>query len=182
MEKVLILNGSPRMKGNTRTALKFIAEEINPHRYAVEFIDIPKHKVSDCIACDTCKTNGGFCFAQDDTNMLVEKFCDADIVILGSPVYWWGITGNTKSLIDKLYSKTGTGKLERKGKKFGMVAVGAAELEDPEFKIISSQFKCICDYLGWELIVDESISAGAPGDVEKEEKVINRMREIGKSL
>ncbi|MGL5723983.1 flavodoxin family protein [Cetobacterium sp.] len=60
----------------------------------VEFIDVTKFNVAGCIACDSCKRNGGKCFMKDNTNELVQKIVDADTLIFGSPVYWWGISAH----------------------------------------------------------------------------------------
>ncbi|MDD4367310.1 MAG: flavodoxin family protein, partial [Eubacteriales bacterium] len=106
--KVLIFNGSPRLNGNTRTALVALKEEIE-HKMPdaeTELIDADRKNVSGCINCDACKHNGGECVQEDDTVEIIQKIYDAEILIFGSPVYWWGITAKLKLIIDKMYSKS----------------------------------------------------------------------------
>lgn len=178
--KTLILNGSPR-KGNTLLALEAIKEGIEKNvQGEVELLDITKYKVAGCIACDYCRKNEGNCLTKDDGQMLAEKILEADIVIFGSPVYWWGISAQLKLVIDRMYMKGESGLVREK--KVGIVAVGAAELDDPEYEIISKQFKCICDYLGWELVIDESISAATPGDLEKDIEKLEYLKTLYKKF
>lgn len=81
--KVLILNGSPRMKGNTKAALSAVAdgirEGLKPEE--LEIYDVSKHKLSACLACDGCKRNGGTCVQPDDTAELIQKIM--------MPTFWY---------------------------------------------------------------------------------------------
>lgn len=178
--KTLILNGSPR-KGNTLVALEAIKEGIEKNiQGGVELLDVTKYKINGCFGCEHCKMINGICVTKDDAVMLVEKIVTADTIIFGSPVYWWGITAQLKLLIDRMYMRAPNG--IGKNKKIGIVAVGAAELDDPEYEIISKQFKCICDYLGWELVIDESISAAIPGDLEKDTEKLEYLKTLYKKF
>ena len=180
--KVLLLNGSPRVNGNTKTALKAVAEGIVENcEFDVELIDVTKYDIKGCMGCDYCKKSGGVCVIKnDDAPALVEKIYEADVVIFGSPVYWWGITAQLKSLIDRIYCKNET--LNTLKKKIGVVAVGAAELSDREYELISGQFQCICEFLNWDLIIDESISAWAVGDLSKDEKKLFELKELWRKI
>lgn len=163
--KILMLNGSPRLTGNTRTALNEISEGIlsNISGAAVEMIDITKYKLSGCTNCDSCRKNGGRCVLPDDSMEIIEKIYDSDVVIMGTPVYYWGMTAQLKMVVDKLYSKND--QLQQQEKKLGIVAVGEADLDDREYGLISEQFGCICDYLGWELVFSNSVCAFEAGDL-----------------
>lgn len=178
--KIVILNGSARMKGNTRTALKAIESGIDTAAHEVEFIDVTKYKMSGCMGCDGCKKTGGICVIKDECIEIVEKAAGADMIIFGSPVYWWGISAQLKTVIDRMYMKNET--LGNTKKKIGVLAVGADELSGEQYDLISRQFKCICEYLGWELVFDQSISAAAIGDMEKQSEKMEELKDIGKAL
>ena len=101
--KVLLLNGSPRINGNTKTALKAAAEGIVENcEHDVELIDVSKYNVKGCMACESCKKTNGICVIEDDGRILAEKIYEADVVIFGSPVYWWGISSQLKTAIDRV--------------------------------------------------------------------------------
>ena len=181
--KVLMLNGSPRMKGNTRTALLTVKEgierELKPE--CLEFYDISRHKLSPCLACDGCQKNGGNCVQPEESAELIQKIYDADVVIFGTPVYWWGMSAQLKMAIDKLYSKDGLLK-QQGGKKIGLVTVGAADTEDPEYRLIEEQMTCICNHLNWKLAFSYGISAYNPGDLEKNEQALEVLKEAWGTL
>ena len=107
--------------------------------------------------------NGGSCIHRDDTNDIIQKVYDADAVILGTPVYYWGVSAQMKTVVDKFYSKDE--QFRQQKKKLGIVAVGAGALDDPEYTLITGQFECICKYLGWDLIFSRSVSASNVGDL-----------------
>lgn len=84
-------------------------------------------------------------------------------MIFGTPVYWWGMSAQLKMVVDKFYSQDA--QFQTMKKKVGVVAIGANELEDPQYRLIREQFSCIADYLGWELAFSLSYSAYEPGEI-----------------
>ena len=164
----LILNGSPRKNGNTSHALRAIEEGLK-RNHAVESLNVYDFTFRPCRNCDACKRNGGNCIQADDTVKIISKITDADLIIFGSPVYWWGISAQLKDVVDKFYSRDDESKPTlRTKKKIGIVACGADSLSNPEYKLISDQFHCIAEFLGWEVVLDESVSAAAADDLAKD--------------
>lgn len=88
--KVLLVNGSPREKGNTFTALSEIAMQLGKNGIESEIFWIGNKPVRGCIACGKCKEKGNCrCVFDDDvTNRVTEKMECADALIFGSPVYY----------------------------------------------------------------------------------------------
>ena len=175
--KVLILNGSPRKNGNTRTLLTALAGEAGKN-HQVELVDLQSQKISPCLGCDACRKNGGTCVQKDDAPALLQKVLEADCILFGSPVYWWGISAQLKLAIDRLYA----GGAAIKGKKIGVVAVGADGLDTPQYRLIREQFQCIAQYLDWEIRFSEAVSAYAPGEVAKDAALMERFRVLGRNL
>ncbi len=153
---VLIFNGSPRRNGNTHNALKDIEKSIAADSAAkIEFVDCADVKLSACSNCNACQSNGGKCIMPDDSDALMQKLADADVLVLGTPVYWWGMSAQTKMFVDKFYSKQ---ELFHTLKKKVMILVdGGDNFDNPEFKLISDQLHCICDYLGWDIVFDYAV-------------------------
>ena len=100
--KILVLNGSPR-KGNTLAAITAFTRGVSS-KHELEVVDTYKLKVSPCKGCGACQCYKG-CVAKDDSNMIVDKIVEADVVVFATPVYWWGITAQMKMVIDKCYCK-----------------------------------------------------------------------------
>jgi multimeric flavodoxin WrbA len=178
----LILNGSPRKNGNTSHALRAIADGL-ARNHAVESLNVYDYTFRPCRNCDACKRNGGNCIQADDTVRIINKITDADLVIFGSPVYWWGISAQLKDVVDKFYSRDDESvPTLRTKKKIGIVAVGAETVDDPEYKLISDQFHCIANFLGWEVVLDEAISAAAAGDLAKDAARLAALTETAAKL
>lgn len=177
--KTLIFNGSPR-QGNTTTAIEALKKGFeNIDDIQIEEIDASNVSVSPCIACDSCQ-NGEGCVYTDDTNPIMEKVLDADMIVFATPVYWWGITAQLKLIIDKFYSQSET--LKGLEKKVGIVAIGEAEQEDPQYTLIAEQFRCICNYLGWETVFCNTFTAGDVGDLAAMPKAIAELEGLWKRL
>lgn len=71
----------------------------------VELIDLKGKKIRYCLGCNTCQKNGGTCVYKDDMPEILEKMINADIIVLASPIYFYSITGQMKTFIDRCYSK-----------------------------------------------------------------------------
>lgn len=88
--KVLLINGSPRKEGNTYTALREAAGQLEKNGIEAEIFWLGVNPVRGCIACNCCKANADSrCVFDDDiTNRVIEKMEGCDALIIGAPVYW----------------------------------------------------------------------------------------------
>jgi len=166
--KVLILNGSPRKNGNTSTALEAVKRGIenNIKEAEVLTVDVCGLDISGCINCDSCKSNGGLCVTDSDSVKITQAIYDADVILVGTPVYWWGMTAQLKLVVDKMYSRSE--QFKQQDKKAGIVITGMADLSDPEYDLIKDQMKCICSHLGWQMIFSEAIVTAAEDTVRND--------------
>ena len=107
--KVLLINGSPRKKGNTFTALSEAAKTLEQQGIETEIVQIGVKPVRGCIACGQCKLkNLGRCVFDDDVcNRISDKLDDADALIVGSPVYYGQPNGSVLSLIQRMFFSAG---------------------------------------------------------------------------
>ena len=106
--KVLIINGSPRQKGNTSIALTEIAKQLEKLGIESETVWIGNKPVRGCIACNTCKNNPGACVFDDDVcNGISAKMNSSDALIVGSPVYWGQPNGAVLSIIQRAFYSNG---------------------------------------------------------------------------
>ena len=107
--KVLLINGSPRRKGNTFVALSEVASTLEKQGIEAEIVQIGVKPVRGCIACNQCKTKGlGRCVFDDDVcNRIGEMLDDADALIIGSPVYYGQPNGSVLSLMQRLFYSAG---------------------------------------------------------------------------
>ncbi|MBP3714339.1 MAG: flavodoxin family protein [Phocaeicola sp.] len=113
--KVLLINGSPRRKGNTFVALSEAAKTLEANGIETEIVQIGVKPVRGCIACGQCKAKqlGQCAFDDDICNRIAEKLDSIDALIVGSPVYYGQPNGSVLSLIQRLFYSAGE-KVENK--------------------------------------------------------------------
>lgn len=101
--KVLLINGSPRPKGNTFIALSEVASALSAEGIETEIVSIGAKAVQGCIACNKCYELGRCVFKDELYNRIREKLSDADGIIVGSPTYYAGPNGSLCALLDRLF-------------------------------------------------------------------------------
>lgn len=107
--KVLLINGSPRPKGNTFIALNETAKTLEKNGIETEIVQIGMKPIRSCIACGQCKAqNLGKCIFDDDIcNSISAKMASADGLIIGSPVYYGQPNGAILSLVQRMFYSAG---------------------------------------------------------------------------
>lgn len=103
--KVLLINGSPHLEGNTKIALDEMVKIFDEQKIDSEIINVGNQDIRGCIACGYCYKHGK-CAFNDIVNETLDKFKEADALVVATPVYYAGINGTLKSFLDRLfYSK-----------------------------------------------------------------------------
>lgn len=100
--KVLLINGSPRAKGNTALALAEMAKVFEQQGIATETIRIGDKAIRGCIACGRCRELGR-CVFDDAVNEVAPKLAAADGIVIGSPVYYAGPNATVTAFLDRLF-------------------------------------------------------------------------------
>jgi multimeric flavodoxin WrbA len=104
--RVIAFNGSPRKKWNTAILLKNVLEGAESQGAETELINLYDLDFKGCKSCFSCKTKGsrsyGKCAVKDDLTPILERIEEADAVILGSPIYLGTVTGEMRSLMERL--------------------------------------------------------------------------------
>lgn len=121
--KVLGISGSMRKDGNTATLVKVILDRCHKAGIDTEFVSLAGKKILPCIGCDKCREKKWCIIEKDDWDALVNKVLDCDVLIIGSPTYFFDVNGQTKNFIDRTYSLYHDRKLT--GRKGVAVAVHA---------------------------------------------------------
>jgi multimeric flavodoxin WrbA len=103
--KVLLINGSPKAKGCTYTALCEVAKELEKENIETEIFHVGNQPIRGCMACGGCsKDDSGKCIYNDDTvNIALEKAKEVDSFIFGSPVHYAAASGQITSFLDRFF-------------------------------------------------------------------------------
>ncbi len=137
--KVLMINGSPRQKGNTAVALAEIARQLESEGIDSEIVWIGNKPLRGCIACNTCKQNPGACVFDDDVcNRISEKMNGADALVVGSPVYYGQPNGAVLAIVQRMLYSNGAA---FSGKPAAAVAVCRRGGADCAFQTLNLPFQ-----------------------------------------
>lgn len=103
--KILVLNGSPRPNGNTAGMIAVFREAAESRGHQVSVFNVCKMKINGCLACEYCHGQGrGSCVQQDDMQEIYEELKNTEMLVLAAPIYYHGISGQLKCVIDRFYS------------------------------------------------------------------------------
>ena len=104
-KKVLVLSASPRRGGNSDTLCDQFMLGAKESGNQVEKIFLGDKKINYCVACEVCQRNGGNCFQKDDMAEVLDKMMAADVIVMATPVYFYSMDAQMKTLIDRTVSK-----------------------------------------------------------------------------
>ena len=122
-KKILILSGSPRKNGNSDILCDEFMRGALEGGNEVEKIRVSEKKIGYCTACYHCKRSNGECAIKDDMAEILQKIIDSDVIVLASPVYFYSIDAQLKTLIDRTVARW----TEVKDKEFYYIATCADE-------------------------------------------------------
>ena len=104
--KALLINGSPRPRGCTYTALNELKATLEAEGIEVELLHVGNRDIRGCIACGKCRELGR-CVFDDIVNETAPKLAEADALVIGAPVYYASPAGGAISFMDRLFYSTG---------------------------------------------------------------------------
>ncbi|MDC7300508.1 flavodoxin family protein [Agathobacter ruminis] len=174
--KVLIINGSPRIGGNTSIAVDEIAKTLREEGIEPEVVQIGNQNIRGCIACGTCEEKGK-CVFDDAVNELAPKFEEADGLIVASPVYYASANATLIACLDRLFYSTSFDKSMKVGASVVVCRRGGASATFDELNkyftianmpIASSQY--------WN-----SVHGSAKGEALKDEEGLQTMRVLARN-
>lgn len=178
MKKVLILEGSPRPNGNSCILSDEFARGAQEAGCSVEKVMVARKKLSGCLGCNACYRNGGACVQKDDMEEIRAKMLEADVIVLASPIYFYSMTSQMKTLIDRTYAFFS----ELKGKTFYFVITCAAtDASFTETMLASLRGFTCCVPEAKEGGVVLGINASDAGDIRKTD-AMKQAYEMGKSV
>ena len=105
--KVLGISGSMRKEGNTSLLVQKILEYVDAEgcsEIETEFISLAGMSIAPCTGCEKCRETKWCVLPEDDWEGVVNKIIDCDLLVVGSPTYYFDVCGHLKNFIDRTYS------------------------------------------------------------------------------
>ena len=140
--EIVVLNGSPRRGGNTDALVNaFVAEASKRHH--VNVYRASDYDIHPCIGCNACFASDEHrCSQLDDMPIIIDALSKADMLVVASPVYFYSISAQLKTLIDRLHNPI---RDSFAIKYIGLMCV-AASSKPQVFDSIKVQYRLLCDF------------------------------------
>jgi len=178
MSKIIVLVGSVRKNGNTDVLSRAFCDGAGQNN-DVEIISVADYKVNPCIGCNSCfQSKGNSCFQNDNMKIIYDKLSEADMLVIASPVYFYGLSAQLKAVIDRLHNPL---RNSFKIKKLALLLVAADNLAEV-FDSIITQYKLALNYFKLEnagMILVRGVKD--KGDIENN-KELKAAFDFGKSI
>ena len=175
--KVLLLNGSPRVGGNTSVALDEMKKEFEKQSVEAEIVCVGNKAVRGCIACGRCAELGK-CVFDDVVNELAPKFEEADGLVVASPVYYASANATLIAVLDRLFYSTHFDKTMKVGASVVCARRGGCSATFDELnKYFTISNMPIASSQYWN-----SIHGRAQGDALKDEEGRQTMRVLARNM
>ena len=145
--KVLILTGSPHIKGTTACLADAFESGAKEAGHEVNRFDVAVMDIHPCLGCDYCIDNDTACVYQDGMEKLRAPILEADLIVFVTPTYYFGICSQLKKVIDRFHAINDS--LLAANKKACLLAA-CADDELWSIEALEQNYLAICRYLGWE--------------------------------
>ena len=175
--KVLMLNGSPRAKGNTAIALAEIEKIFAQEGIESETVQVGHLDVRGCIACNGCYDSGK-CVFDDVVNALATKLQEADGLVVASPVYYASANATLTAVLDRLFYSSGFSKTMKVGASVAVARRGGCSATfDQLNKYFTISGMPIASSQYWN-----SIHGCAPGEALEDAEGLQTMRTLARNM
>lgn len=175
---VIGLVGSPRKGSNTDLLVDSVLDGAGTSGHTTEKLYLYDLDIEPCLDCKACKKGSYKCALIDDMQTIYPKLQEADVIVFGTPLYWYGPSAKMKLLIDRLRPFTASKKL--KGKRAVLVVPSEEGADACNF--IVGMFGLSFDYLGVDLIAKLLARASERAEVKAQPQTLAEAFVVGKCL
>jgi len=180
--KVLGIIGSPRRKGNTHLLVESILKGAGDGGARTELLFLGDKMIRECDGCHACWKKKA-CTKNDDMNEIYEKIAGSDVIVFGTPVYWYGPTALIKGLIDRCVYFNCKENREKIKNKIAILAIPFEEDDPATADLTVAFFKKSLGYLEMHL-VGTILAPGVTkrGEIKKQGQILERGYGMGRRV
>ena len=175
---ILVLSASPRKDGNSDLLCDRFVQGAEEAGHRTEKVFLRDKKIGYCVACYFCQSNAGACSRKDDMSDILDKMIKADVIVLATPVYFYTMDAQIKTLIDRTVARY----TEIHSKTFYFIATAAVtdkSLLDRTFEGFRGFLQCLPGAI--EAGVIYGTGAWKAGEI-KNRPAMNEAYEMGKRI
>ena len=175
--KVLMINGSPRVGGNTAIALEEMRKVFEAEGVEAKIVQVGNKEVRGCVACGRCAELGK-CVFDDVVNELAPEFEEADGLVVASPVYYASANATLIAVLDRLFYSSHFDKTMKVGASIACARRGGCSATFDEL----NKYFTICNMPIASSQYWNSIHGRAPGEAEQDEEGKQTMRVLARNM
>ncbi len=176
--KITVLQGSPHKKGSSNLLAEQFIKGAEEAGHSVTILDTAHMNMHPCIGCDRCGMNGE-CVHKDDNNIIRDTLLNSDMVVFVTPIYYFGMSAQLKTVVDRFYSYT----TRLSGKHLKAALITAAwDANEDVMPYTAEHYKKLCRYMNFE-DVGTVLGAGCGTPAMTKDTVhMQKAYELGKKL
>ena len=144
--KIVVLEGSPNKNGSSNLLADCFKQGAEEAGHSVDVVDTAHANIHPCIGCIHCGYEGP-CVQKDDMEMFREKILSADMLVFVTPLYYYGMSAQLKTMIDSFCAFNSS--IQRKHMKSALLTV-AWNSDDWTFEALEVHYKTLVRYLNLE--------------------------------
>ncbi len=182
MKKILAVVGSPRRNGNTHLLISRLLEGAREKGAHTSIVLLGELRIAECDGCHAC-WQGRECSKHDDMNTLYPRIMETDVLVFGTPVYWYGPTALMKACIDRFVYFNFPENRSRIAGKSAALVIPLEETDPDAWAPVTDFFARSLQYL--EMNIAGAVIApgvGARGEITEHPELLQAAYELGKSL
>lgn len=176
--KALLINGSPRAKGCTYTALTELKRTLEAEGIEAELLHVGHQDIHGCIACRKCRETGR-CVFDDVVNEVAPKLAQADAFVIGAPVYYASPAGGAIAFLDRLFFSSAN--VDKTMKVGAAVVTCRRGGNTASFDVLNKYFSIsgmpIASSQYWNMVY-----GGSAEEVQKDIEGLQTMRTLGRNM
>lgn len=175
--KVLLINGSPRVNGNTALALENMVKTFHEEGIETEVVNIGNKAIRGCIACLSCREKGQ-CVFDDEVNLCAKKLEECDGLVVASPVYYASANATLIAFLDRLFYSTSFDKTMKVGASVVVARRGGCSTTFDELnKYFTISGMPVASSQYWN-----SVHGAAPGEAAEDKEGLQTVRALARNM
>lgn len=143
--RILMIESSPHQHGSSNLLAERFMEGAKEAGHQVEVFDAARANLHPCLGCDVCGMAGP-CVQKDDMAILRDKLLESDMAVFVTPLYYFGMSAQLKTVVDRFYSFTGA--LSSRKLKTALIAA-AWDSNDWTIQDLSAHYHTLCRYMNF---------------------------------
>jgi len=144
--KVVVITGSPHSKGTSALLADEFVKGVLEMGHKVFRFDAAFEQVNSCLGCDKCGIGVAPCVQKDAMNKLNPELLTSDVIVLVTPLYYFGFSAQIKTVIDRFYANS----YKITGRKKVLLMATSYDANDWTMNALTEHYKTLARYMQWD--------------------------------